>query len=230
MLVGVNIIVMSSRAAYHHGDLRNALVDAASQLAERGGPDAVTIRAAAREVGVTPTAAYRHFTGQEGLLEAAKWASVARMSKAMRKRLASLADEPDPVEAAIARLEAIGYGYVDFALAEPGLFRTAFCRGVEGKDLSDPANQTDPDNPHVMLVELIDELVRLGFLAEEQRLGAEMGAWSMVHGLSMLLIDGPLAGLPKSERSAVVEQTLTTFTQSFWNARQPPANNSRRRR
>jgi AcrR family transcriptional regulator len=230
MWVGVNINAMSSRTAYHHGDLRNALVDAASRLAERGGPDAVTIRAAAREVGVTPTAAYRHFTGHEGLLQAAKQASLARMSKAMRKRLASLPDEPDPVEAAIARLEAIGYGYVDFALAEPGLFRTAFCRGVQGKDLGDPANLTDPDNPHVMLIELIDELVRLGFLAEEQRLGAETGAWSMVHGLSMLLIDGPLAGLPEAERNAIVDQTLTTFTQSFWNARQPPAKNPRRRR
>jgi AcrR family transcriptional regulator len=229
MLVGVNIMAMSSRAAYHHGDLRNALVDAASRLAERGGPDAVTIRAAAREVGVTPTAAYRHFTGHEGLLEAAKYASLARMSKAMRKRLAAVPAEPDPVEAAIGRLEAIGFGYVDFALAEPGLFRTAFCRGAAGKDLDDPAIREDPDNPHVMLVELIDELVRLGFLAEEQRLGAEIGAWSMVHGLAMLLIDGPLAALPPAERDAVVEQTLGTFTQSFWNARQPPSKNPRRR-
>jgi AcrR family transcriptional regulator len=220
---------MSSRPAYHHGDLRNALADAASRLAERGGPDAVTIRAAAREVGVTPTAAYRHFSGHEGLLEAAKHASLARMSTAMRKRLAAVADEPDPVESAITRLEAIGYGYVDFALAEPGLFRTAFCQGVEGKDLNDPANRDDPDNPHVLLLGLIDELVRLGFLAEEQRLGAEIGAWSMVHGLAMLLIDGPLAALPPAERDAVVDQTLSTFTQSFWNARQPPSKNRRRR-
>lgn len=230
MWVGVNIARMSSRTAYHHGDLRNALIDAASKLAERGGPDAVTVRAAAREVGVTPTAAYRHFAGQEGLLEAAKWASIERMSKAMRKRLDAVPDDPDPIEATIAKLEAIGHGYVDFALAEPGLFRTAFCRGVAGKNLDHPANQTDPDNPHVMLVDLIGELVRLGFLSEEQRLGAEMGAWSMVHGLAMLLLDGPLAALPKGERAAVVEQTLTTFTQSFWNARQPPSKNPRRRR
>ena len=87
----------------------------------------------------------------------------------------------------------------------------------------------DPDNPHVLLLGLIDELVRLGFLAEEQRLGAEIGAWSMVHGLAMLLIDGPLAALPPAERAAVVDQTLSTFTQSFWNARQPPSKNPRRR-
>lgn len=221
---------MSSRPAYHHGDLRNALIDAASRLAEHGGPDAVTIRAAAREVGVTPTAAYRHFSGHEGLLEAAKHASLVRMTTAMRKRLAAVPGESDPVEAAIARLEAIGYGYVDFALADPGLFRTAFCQGVEGKDINDPANREDPDNPHFILLGLIDDLVRLGFLSEEQRLGAEIGAWSMVHGLAMLLLDGPLAALPAAERDVVVEQTLTTFTQSFWNARQPPSKNPRRRR
>jgi AcrR family transcriptional regulator len=100
MWVGVNIRAMSSRSGYHHGDLRNALVDAASKLAERGGPDAVTIRAAAREVGVTPTAAYRHFSGHEGLLEAAKYASLRRMTKAMRRRLAAVPDggsDADPI-------------------------------------------------------------------------------------------------------------------------------------
>jgi ABC-type branched-subunit amino acid transport system ATPase component len=90
---------------------------------------------------------------------------------------------------------------------------------VQGKHLGDFEAMNDPENPHALLVELMEELVRLGFMSQQQRLGAEMAAWSMVHGLAMLLIDGPLAGLPKAERGAVVEQTLTTFTQSFWNAR-----------
>jgi AcrR family transcriptional regulator len=75
MLAGVNIGAMESSAGkrgYHHGDLRNALVAAAAELAAKGGPQSVTIRAAAREVGVTPTAAYRHFAGHEDLLNAAK--------------------------------------------------------------------------------------------------------------------------------------------------------------
>ncbi len=227
MLVGVNIGRVNARDAYHHGDLRNALIGAAARLAGRGGgPDSVTIRAAAREVGVSPTAAYRHFAGHEELLAATKELCVTRMSAAMRKRLAELPEEPDPVEAAIARLEAIGRGYVDYALAEPGLFRTAFTLGAGTRDLSTPDHELA--EPHLMLLGLIDELVRLGFLAEEQRVGAEMGAWSMVHGLSVLLIDGPLAGLGDAEKAAVVEETLTTFTRSFWNARQPPSKNRRR--
>lgn len=208
---------MNARAAYHHGDLRNALISAAARLAEKGGPDAVTIRAAAREVGVTPTAAYRHFAGQEELLEAAKDACNDQMSVAMRKRLASVPQPDDPVEAVIVRLEAIGYGYVDFALAEPGLFRTVFHRGSEGKDLHDPALHADPDNPHAMLIALVGRLVELGFLSEQQRLGTEIGAWSLVHGLASLLIDGPLAGMPADERTVVIDQTLSTYTETFRN-------------
>ena len=209
---------MNARAAYHHGDLRNALIAAAARLAERGGPDAVTIRAAAREVGVTPTAAYRHFAGQEELLEATKDACNEQMSVAMRKRLASVPEREDPVEAVIARLEAIGYGYVDFALAEPGLFRTVFHGGTEGKDIHDPALHEDPDNPHTMLIALVGRLVELGFVDERHRLGTEIGAWSLVHGLASLLIDGPLAGIPAEERTVVIDQTLTTYTASFRNA------------
>lgn len=221
MCAGVNIKAMSSRGRYHHGDLRNALVSAAARLAAGGGPDAVTVRAAAREVGVTPTAAYRHFAGHEGLLAAAKEECIGRMSVAMQKRLDELPERSDPIESAISRLEAIGRGYVDFALAEPGLFRTAF-GGHFGGNRLEQEHDHDTDNPHGMLIALIDELIQLGFLAERQRLGAEISAWSLVHGLSMLLIDGPLAGLPAEQQAAVVDQTLTGFTESFWNAGKIP--------
>jgi AcrR family transcriptional regulator len=216
MFTPVNIRSMSSQAPYHHGDLRNALIGAAAELAGQGGPDAVTIRAAARKVGVTPTAAYRHFAGHEDLLTAAKDLSLDRMADAMRNRLAALAPDPDPdpARAAMARLEAMGRGYVDFALSEPGLFRTAFCRNPnKALDLS------ALDGPHTMLTRSVDDLIAVGFFREEARLGAEISAWSLVHGLSMLLLDGPLANLPAVEQQAVVDQTIDTFTRSFWSAR-----------
>jgi AcrR family transcriptional regulator len=214
MFTPVNIRSMSSQAPYHHGDLRNALIGAAAELAGQGGPDAVTIRAAARKVGVTPTAAYRHFAGHEELLAAAKDLSLDRMADAMRNRLAALGPDPDPARAAMARLEAMGRGYVDFALSEPGLFRTAFCHGGE-KLLGHKV----ADGPHTMLTKSVDDLIAVGFFHEEARLGAEISAWSLVHGLSMLLLDGPLANLPAMEQQAVVDQTFDTFTRSVWSAR-----------
>lgn len=215
MFTAVNIHLMTGRNAYHHGDLRNALISAAAELAEQGGPAAVTIRAAARVAGVTPTAAYRHFAGQEELLGAAKAYSLEQMGAAMRKRLAALAAEPDPAKAAMARLEAIGRGYVDFALSQPGLFRTAFT-----VDVKKPApNFRGPDGPHTLLVKEVEELIRLGFVGPEHQVGAEVGAWSLVHGLSLLMLEGPLARLPEQERHAVVDQTINTFIRSIWTAR-----------
>jgi len=215
MYTGVNIKPMTARNAYHHGDLRNALIAAAADLAAQGGPQAVTIRAAARAAGVTPTAAYRHFSGQEALLRAAKKHSLDQMGEVMRRRLASLPAEPDPAKAAMNRMEAIGRGYVEFALSQPGLFRTAFVAGVK-KGTPDFAG---PDGPHEMLVNGVDELIKLGFVGEEYRSGSEFGAWSLVHGLSLLMLEGPLAGIPIEEREAVVDQTINTFVRSFWTAR-----------
>jgi AcrR family transcriptional regulator len=215
MCTTVNIKLMNGRNPYHHGDLRNALIAAAAQLAEQGGPPAVTIRAAARVVGVTPTAAYRHFSGQEALLIAAKSYSLDQMGIVMRKRLAGLPSEPDPAKAAMARLEAVGRGYVEFALAQPGLFRTAFTVDVA----KPPLDISDPDGPHQMLVRGVDELIKLGFVGEDFRVGSEVAAWSFVHGLSLLMLEGPLSRLPDEEREAVVDQAIKTFVRSFWTAR-----------
>ena len=75
------------RRPYHHGDLRNALVVAATELAARDGPDGVVLREAARRIGVSPSAAYRHFPSREGLLAVvgsqARRALAARMFAAM---------------------------------------------------------------------------------------------------------------------------------------------------
>lgn len=214
MFTPVNIFLMTRRDAYHHGDLRNALVAAAAELADEGGPDAVTIRATARLVGVTPTAAYRHFAGHQELLWAAKLHSLAAMGDLIRKRLAALPAEADQAKAAMARMEAMGRGYVEFALSRPGLFRTAFSR-----DAVKPSDYDDPDGPHAMLVRGVEELIALGFVREELQLGAEISAWSLVHGLALLLLDGPLSHLPEPEQRGVVDQSMAAFLASFWAAR-----------
>ena len=194
-----------SRPTYHHGDLRNALVRAAARLAEQGGPDAVTIRAAAREVGVTPTATYRHFSGQQELLAAAKESAFDGMSAAMAGYLAKIPTEGDPVETAVRAFEATGRGYIRFAIEQPGLFRTAFCSPeIEGDELPEPADTA----PYAMLTEALDRLVEVGHLDPALRPQAEASAWAAVHGLSLLIIDGPLKGLTTTERQVVVDRTL----------------------
>jgi AcrR family transcriptional regulator len=199
-----SISVTAARATYHHGDLRNALLHAGAKLAESGGPDAVTIRAAARLAGVTPTAAYRHFADHTELLEAVRQLAMQRLSAAMTRYLRHLPATNDPVAAAVDRLRSTGRGYIHFALTEPGLFRTAF---FAGKATTNPHRPED-SGPFAMLCDALDGLVDVGYLAAEDRPLAEFAAWSAVHGLALLLIDGPLRPLPRRERDAIIDRAL----------------------
>ncbi|MBK1782951.1 TetR/AcrR family transcriptional regulator [Prauserella cavernicola] len=202
----------SVRSGYHHGDLRNALIEAAAGLASDGGPGAVTIRAAARVVGVTPTAAYRHFAGHEQLLDAAKEEAMMQMNEAMRAELAQRAEQPDRVVRAIGNLGAVARGYLNFAFAQPGLFRTAFCG--EGKVLP-PQDQQSDYSPFRRLIEALDDLVDAGYLPAERRPMAEFGAWATAHGLAMLMLDGPLRELDAAARDEIIVRSLVIFAQGL---------------
>jgi AcrR family transcriptional regulator len=199
----------STRTSYHHGDLRNALAKAATELAADGGPDAVTIRGAARAVGVTPTAAYRHFANQADLFYAAKEQAMAGMAAAMAEYLAQVPAEGDPVTIALERLISTGRGYVRFALSEPGVFRTCFT-GALGDDPDEVPSVIELAEklPYALLGEMLDGLVDVGYLDPRDRPGAEAGPWAAVHGLAMLLLDGPLRRSPEVEREAAIETTL----------------------
>jgi AcrR family transcriptional regulator len=191
---------------YHHGDLANALTGAATQLAREGGPEAVVLREAARSVGVSATAAYRHFAGHGELMHAVKERAGAALADRMRTELAAGEPATDPQGEALRRLAAIGLGYLGFALAEPGLFRTAFCRAEGGPE--EAAAEMTSAPAFQLLAEALDSLVTVGLLAAERRPFAEIFAWSCTHGLAMLLLDGPLSQLGEPERAVVIENTL----------------------
>jgi AcrR family transcriptional regulator len=208
MLVGVNIVLMVSSATakrgYHHGDLRNALAEAAARLAQTGGPEKVTVRAAARSVGVTPTAAYRHFAGHEELLAAAKEQCLTRLGATMQRELTSLPASGNRVRLALRNLVAAGRAYIRFAMEEPGLFRTAFSQGGAILDRESVGEETS----FGILVGLLDELVATGFLAPEHRPMAEVAAWSTVHGLALLMLDGPLRDVSEEAKAEAIKRTV----------------------
>jgi AcrR family transcriptional regulator len=183
---------------YHHGDLANALVEAAFELARSGGPQAIVLREAARRVGVSVSAAYRHFTGHRSLVGATK-------SRAQEFLLKAMAAEPvekqdNPADQAMAQVLALGRGYVRFAQAEPGLFRTAF-------DENAPTEQTSES--FALLSKALDRLVASGAMRAAARPGAETPVWSAVHGLAELMLDGgPLSRLSDAEKFEETERTL----------------------
>jgi AcrR family transcriptional regulator len=187
---GVRPVNADRRKPYHHGALRSALVDAGVALARAGGPDRVILREAARAAGVSHSAAYRHFADREALLAAVAEHARGELAAEMRHRIERT---DNPTE----RLGAVGTAYVDFALAQPGLFRTAFT--------SHPATSArhDGDDPFTILGQVLDEARSAGILDPRLRPGAELAAWSAVHGLASLLIDGPLPTTPADVRFAL---------------------------
>ncbi len=199
----------AARGSYRHGDLRRALVEAGIELARGGGPDAVVLREATRRAGVVPNAAYRHFASRQALLQAVRSAALSALAVAMESELARLSRTADPADFARASLRAIGTGYLRFAQTETGLFRTAFA--VPGASPGAP----DPDqagssglDPFQLLGAALDRLIAAGVLPQERRPGAEYLAWSAVHGLAMLVIDGPLRNLPRTQTDLLGQRLL----------------------
>ncbi|MFI8521033.1 TetR/AcrR family transcriptional regulator [Streptomyces sp. NPDC085481] len=195
---------------YHHGDLRNALIGAAVDLATEGGPERVVLREAARRVGVSPTAAYRHFDGRGELLAAVREHARRVLADSMERAAVRAPGADDPALAAEARLAALCRGYVAFAVDHPGLYRSAFSTPRTASGHSD--HDADASGAEVRAFTLLtDALAALAATARPPRPArpaAEAAAWSAVHGLSLLLLDGPLCRLPAQRRADVVESTL----------------------
>jgi AcrR family transcriptional regulator len=184
---------MASRAPYHHGDLRAALLDAALAIITRDGAAAVTLRGVARHAGVSAMAPYHHFADRAALVAAVAEAGFERL---YTEKLAALAAAPaDPRSALVAGSRA----YVAFILDNPELYRL-----MKGPELADraahPALAAAAAKPAAKLAALIAEL---GPLTVSTGTAARM-LWAFVHGLGLLAIDGYLG-----ERAAVLTNAET---------------------
>ena len=196
----------SARDAYHHGDLRNALVASAVRLIEQGGAATFSLREAARGVGVSANAAYRHFDDKSALMAAVAAEGFQQLGKRMQRAM-TRASEAGDSRASIARFKAVGRAYVEFAADHPELFRLMFGeRGVEclRQVTADPAVET----PWTLLGKALDALASDGLLTPERRQGAELKAWTVVHGFASLALDGLVVFRKGGERAAALEALL----------------------
>lgn len=167
---------------FHHGDLRNALMVIARRLVKQHGPEQFSLREAAREAGVSPNAAYRHFADRRALLRQLARQGFLELAMEMEQAMAAAGDDP------VARFRANGLAYVRFATRESDLFTLMFGPygaggGTEGLDARGPATgMTGFD----LLGSVLDGLVVAGYLAPADRAGAEAMLWPAVHGIAVL--------------------------------------------
>jgi AcrR family transcriptional regulator len=173
----------ADKPQYHHGDLRRALLDASLALISEEGFGALTLREVARRAGVTHAAPYRHFEDKEALLVAVAEEGFRVMTARMKERMAR---EPTPE----GRLTACGVAYVLFAMEHPAHFRVMF-----GPHFTRPP-QLGPSGGDMdafgLLVDSITEGQRTGAVREGEPRVLALTCWSLVHGLSSLLVDRKL--------------------------------------
>ncbi len=189
---------IAQRTTYRHGDLRQALLDAGIDMAREGGPDAVVLREATRRTGVSPNAAYRHFSDRDALVAAVSDAAAAAAAAAIEAEWDAV-PAGDALATAHAHLRAVGRGYLRFARDEPGLFRAAYTVASNLEQAFSPAKAGPGGRTAFQLLTMaLDELLEAGALPPDRRPGAELCAWSAVHGLAMLVLEGPLRDLDEA--------------------------------
>ena len=198
----VNILAMITvstsnmeQRAYHHGDLRSALVAAGLRAVESTDIADISLRGLAREVGVSATAVYRHFPDKRALLEAMAQEGLAQLGQ-LQQQAALMAGGQ--------AFSATGAAYVRFALANPGLFRLVFTH-CEVRTGGFPEGNLAA----AMLLENADRIAG-GDQEAARRIAVQ--AWALVHGLAMLMLDGQL---PADE--ALIDRVMDG--RSMWQAR-----------
>jgi AcrR family transcriptional regulator len=201
-------VSFEKRTTFRHGDLRNALLTAGLEMARTGGPNAVILREATRQAGVSPNAAYRHFSGQAELLDAVRSACLSRVAAAIEGEMKKNKAARSPQTFARRSLRAVGMGYLGFAMREPGMFRTAFSVPPPVHS-PDPANTASMGlNPFQLLSLALDRMQESGLLGKKDRKDAEYLAWSTVHGLALLVLEGPLHKMPHEKVLALGERLV----------------------
>ena len=201
---------------YHHGELRDTLIETGLALARTGGAKALGLREVTRAVGVSPSAAYRHFADQRALVVAVASKAQDLLARAMLTKMETLAQGDNPAELALARLRGVGLGYISFAILEPGWFELAFL--TQDEQPEDPPTVTVEGKappPYQLLVDALNAMIHAGQLTPQQRVGAEWSCWSAVHGFADLATRGPLRGQSRSIIDQLAMQVVNTIIEGI---------------
>jgi len=183
------------KTGYHHGNLKDAAIEAGHRLAQEQGIEQVGLRQVATLCGVAPSAVYRHFENLDELIIAISARARQGLFQAMSKALESKG-ELAPSE----RMRLAGRAYIQFALENPADFRVAFQR----PDLS--AEGLGPESPWGVLQQLADELAVEYHWRKDEIHKNRVFAWSSVHGLAELITH---RAIPNEESTAdLIEHSL----------------------
>lgn len=207
MITATNNSKPRTPSTYHHGDLRRALIQAALELAAEKKDWNFSLREVARRAGVSHNAPYNHFALKRDLLDAAAAAGHHLLRNELTAAVAKIAD---PRSA----LSKIGSAYVSFGLRNPALYRLMFSVAPSGPDWRPEEVLAAWVAARAVLEDILRRGARLGIfdpaLARKPELqSAALYIWAVVHGLTMLEIDG-LANVERLSIDRIAQKAVTT--------------------
>lgn len=189
-------LVRKPENAYHHGDLRDALTQAALHEVERGGPEAVSLKALAKKLGVSQPAPYRHFADRDALMEAVTAEAFRQFTAELRESIERSSRR--------SKLSRFAQAALAFGLRRNGIYRLMFASRImacspDGSELHKAAMET-----FSLLVEAL-EAPAVGLIRERHALQI----WAALHGVVMLAEQGLLTGkVARVSREELVEDIV----------------------
>jgi len=198
----------TGKKAYHHGNLAESLLNAVDELATQFGLEAVTLRGCAKLVGVSPSSAFRHYVDKRALLTAFATRALHQLSDAMAAAKAQAHKEGSNA------FHSVGLAYITFALDKPAFFRAMWHEEAIYSTDHDYVAAANELSAHLKggFADTIEDSDPASFSPQE------LLAWSSVHGLANLFVDGPVAkGETKSQKLTRAADMIHALAPAFDN-------------
>jgi len=181
--VTMSKLISKKSGAYHHGNLKSALIKSAISMVESGSLDQLSLRGVAKHAGVSRAAPYHHFKDKREMLAAVAAAGFRALTSHMLEKAEGYSNPRE-------KLDRLGYGYVDFSVSRPNLFRL-----MQGPEFQTTGHYPDLDTARAMSASpLMDTIIECLPNSSETRVReAASAAWAIVHGMTLLILDGRMA-------------------------------------